>query len=185
MSIKQAVIKLIEKRGKINDLFKVSKSFKVALFSLISSNQTAYLNNRFISEGGRLISDILEANNFLKLKGLLLTIDIEKALDSINDNFLLKVLEKLWLLSKSILLQHQESCVINGGKTMRYLPFKRGTQQGDPILSYLFILVLEIAFIFVKVSESVQGLSIFNNQFLYTTYTDDTSSFLSNKNSVT
>ena len=119
------------------------------------------------------------------MKGLLLTIDIEKALDSINDNFLLKVLEKLWLLSKSILLQHQESCVINGGKTMRYLPFKRGTQQGDPILSYLFILVLEIAFIFVKVSESVQGLSIFNNQFLYTTYTDDTSSFLSNKNSVT
>ena len=185
MSIKQAVIKLIEKRGKINDLFKVSKSFKVAFFSLISSNQTAYLNNRFISEGGRLISDILEVNNFLKLKGLLLTIDIEKALDFINDNFLLKVLEKLWLLSKSILLQHQESCVINGGKTMRYLPFKRGTQQGDPILSYLFILVLEIAFIFVKVSESVQGLSIFNNQFLYTTYTDDTSSFLSNKNSVT
>ena len=107
MSIKQAVIKLIEKRGKINDLFKVSKSFKVALFSLISSNQTAYLNNSFISEGGRLISDILEVNNFLKLKGLLLTIDIEKALDSINDNFLLKVLEKLWLLSKRILLQHR------------------------------------------------------------------------------
>ena len=86
MSIKQAVIKLIEKRGKINDLFKVSKSFKVAIFSLFS-----------LSEGGRLISDILEVNNFLKLKGLLLTIDIEKALDSINDNFRLKVLEKLWL----------------------------------------------------------------------------------------
>ena len=37
----------------------------------------------------------------------------------------------------------------------------------------------------IKESENVQGLTIFNNQFLYTTYTDDTTFFLSNENSVT
>ena len=55
----------------------------------------------------------------------------------------------------SILLQNQKSCVINGGETMRYFSLKRGTRQGDPILAYLFVLVLEIVFIFIKESEIV------------------------------
>ena len=68
---------------------------------------------------------------------------------------------------------------------MRYFPLKRGTQQGDPILVYLLILVLEIVFIFIKENENVQDLTISNNKFLYTVYADDTTFFLSNENSVT
>ena len=64
--------------------------------SLISSNQTACLNGRFISEGGRLISDIFEVSDLLKLKGLLLTVDIEKTFDSVNQ-FPIKSTRKLWL----------------------------------------------------------------------------------------
>ena len=108
----------------------LAERLKTAVSSLISSNQTAYLNGRFISERRRLTSDIL--------KGFLLTVDIEKAFDSINHNFLLRVLENYGFSQEflkwiSILLQNQESCVINGGKTMRYFPLKRGTRQGDPI----------------------------------------------------
>ena len=51
-------------------------------------------------------------------------------------------------------------------------------------MAYLFILVLEIVFVFVKEIENVQGLTIFNNQFLYTAYADDTTFFLSDENSV-
>ena len=68
---------------------------------------------------------------------------------------------------------------------MHYFPSKRDTRQGDPILAYLFILVLEIVFFFVEESENFQGLTIFNNQFLYTAYAHDTTFFLSNKNPVT
>ena len=71
----QAVIKLIEKKNKDKRLIKnwrpvsllnvdtklvskvLAERLKTAL-NLISSNQTAYLNGRFISEGGRLISEI-------------------------------------------------------------------------------------------------------------------------------
>ena len=65
----------------------LAECLKAALPSLISSNQTAYLNGRFIDEGGRLICDIFEVSDLLKLKGLLLTVDIEKAFDSVNHNF--------------------------------------------------------------------------------------------------
>ena len=62
----------------------------------------------------------------------------------------------------------------------------RGTRQGGPISAYFFILVLEIAYIFIKESENIQGLKIFNNQFLHTAYIGDTIFFFfSNENSVT
>ena len=38
----------------------------------------AYVKNRFISESGRVISDILEISNLLALDGILVTVDIEK-----------------------------------------------------------------------------------------------------------
>ena len=81
VSQKQAVIKLIEKHTKRNDLLKTGDQYlfstltknwfkmvlaerlKTVLPSLISSNQTAYLNGRCISEGGRLISDIFEVSD--------------------------------------------------------------------------------------------------------------------------
>ena len=62
--------------------------------NLVSENQRAYVNNRFISEGGRLISDILEITDSLQINGLLITIDIEKAFDSVNHFFLLPVLKR-------------------------------------------------------------------------------------------
>ena len=103
----------------------LAERLKTAIPSLISSNQTACLNGRFISEGGRSISDIFEVNDLLKLKELLLTVDIEKAFDSVNNNFLLKVLENYGFSHEffrliKILLQNQESCIINGGKMTRY-----------------------------------------------------------------
>ena len=115
-----------------------------------------------------MISGIFEGSDLLNLKGLLLTVDTGKAFDSVNHNFQLKVLENCgfshnFLKWISIFLQNQESCVINGGKATHYFPLKRGTRQGDPISAYLFILVLKIVFIFIKESENVQSLTIFNN----------------------
>ena len=46
---------------------------------LISSNQTAYVQGRFVSNDRRLFSDILQVIDFLKSRGWL-----EKAFDSVN-----------------------------------------------------------------------------------------------------
>ena len=104
--------------------------------NLVSKNQSAYVNNRFISEGGRLISDILEITHSIQIDGLLMTTDIEKAFD--NHFFLISVLKRYgfgddfikWIKT---LNKNQESCVLKGGKTTRYLKLERGNQQSDPI----------------------------------------------------
>ena len=52
------------------------------------------MKNRYISESGRLIYDVIEAASILNKKGFLVTVDIEKAFDSVDHSFLLAVLQK-------------------------------------------------------------------------------------------
>ena len=59
----------------------ISKVFASRLKNLpclISSDQTAYVKGIFISEGGRLISDVVEMCDKLQIKGFLMTVDIER-----------------------------------------------------------------------------------------------------------
>ena len=62
--------------------------------SLISDNQSAYVDGRFISEGRRLIADVLQTTDTLKLTGMLVTIDIQKTFDSVNHQFLILALKR-------------------------------------------------------------------------------------------
>ena len=59
-------------------------------------------------------------------------------------------------------------CYINGGTETNYFGLERGTRQGYLISVYLFILVLEIAFLFVMQSENIHCLNIFENTYIYT-----------------
>ena len=74
----------------------------------------------------------------------------------------------LWIKT---LLKNRESGVL---KTNRYFKLERGTRQGEPISAYLFIIVLEIAFTLIKTNNNTEGLNIFNHNFLYTAYADNT-----------
>ena len=93
-----------------------------------------------------MISEILEISDLLKIKGLLLTIDIEKAFDSVDHRVLINVLktfgfEKNLIRWIRMLLKNEESCLINGGITTNYFKLERSTPQVDLISAYLFTLV--------------------------------------------
>ena len=95
ISQQQAVIKLLEKIDKDKRLVKnwhpilllnvnmkvifktIATKLKSVLTSLISQEQTAFVNKRSINEGSRLISDILKVCNLYDKEGYLVTIDLE------------------------------------------------------------------------------------------------------------
>ena len=147
------------------------------------------MKNRYISESGRLIYDVLETASILNKKGFLVTVDIEKAFDSVDHSFLLAVLQKYgfgerFLKWIQILIKNQESCVVNGGITTKFFSLDRGARQGDPISAFLFILALEVSFVLIKSNNNIKGLDIYGHNFLYTAYADDSSFFFKNKKSV-
>ena len=115
--------------------------------------------------------------------------DIEKAFDSLDHSFLISVLKKFgfgknfitWI---EILLKDQQSCAINGGTTTQYFSLERGAHQGDPVLAYLFILMWEILFIFIKNYPEIKDIEIFEHCFLYNVYADDTMFFLKDAQSI-
>ena len=67
---------------------------KEVLPDLISSQQTDILLKTDILESGRLVSDIIEITEIRNIEGFLVTMDIEKAFDSLDHNFLISTLEK-------------------------------------------------------------------------------------------
>ena len=113
VSQRQAIIKLMEKKDRdkryiknwrpislLNFDYKIfSKALAKKLIdvipNIISGEQTAYVKNRFIGESGRLTSDIIETTDIFNLSGYMVTMDIEKAFDSLDHTFLLKVLKKI------------------------------------------------------------------------------------------
>ena len=120
---------------------------------------------------------------------MLVTIDIQKAFDSVNHKFLTLALKryrlgKTFIKRIKTLLNNQESCTRNGGFTAKYFNLDKGTLQGDPIYAYLFVLVLEIVFNLIKQNKDIHGLTFFGHTFLYTAYADDTTFFLKDKESV-
>ena len=125
----------------------------------------------------------------LNVSGYMLTVDLQKAFDSIDHIFLLACLKKFgfgknfidWI---SILLNNNESCVSNGGHTTQYFKLNRGARQGDPIAAYLFIIVLEVFFIMVRSNNSINPLRILDFVYLLSAYADDTTLFVSDLDSV-
>ena len=179
-SQRQAVITLIEKKGKDKRYLKnwrpisllnvdtkilskaLSTRIKKVIGSVIESDQTAYVPGRYIGESVRLTSDILEFTEIHNISGCMITADIEKAFDSIEDNFITATLIKLgfgpnfvqWVKT---LLYKQESCVMNNGHSTGFFSCTRGSRQGDPLSAFLFILSLEMLFVQVRENKNIEG----------------------------
>ena len=157
--------------------------------TIINADQTAYVKGRFIGESIRLVSEILDYCENENIEAFILTADLEKAFDSIDHTFLLCCLEKFgfgkyFLDLIKLLLNGNESCVLNSGTTTSYFPLKRGARQGDPIAAYLFIIVLEVFFILVRSNPNIKKLKVYDDFYLLTAYADDTTFFVQDIESI-
>ena len=120
---------------------------------------------------------------------MLVTIDIQKAFDSVDHQFLTLALKrhgfgKTFVKRIKTLLNNQESCIINRGFTTKYFKLDKGKRQVDPVSACLFVLVLKIVFNLIKQKKDIDGPTFFDHTFLYTAYADDTTFFLKDKESV-
>ena len=205
-SQKQAVITLLEKKGKDKRLIKnwrpfslinvdtkivskvLAKRLEHILPDLIHYNQNAYVKGRSIFDAVRTIDDVLEYTKQSEQSGILVTIDFEKAFDSLDHKFLLKVLHTFnfgpsfiqWIRT---FYSNVSSCVINNGFATNYFSVDRGVRQRDPLSPLLFILSLEVMACSIRQNDKIQGIKIKNEEVKLSLFADDMTCFLRNKSS--
>ncbi|KAJ9673635.1 hypothetical protein PVL29_023281 [Vitis rotundifolia] len=138
----------------------LANRLKKVLDKLVSEDQNAFVRGRQILDASLIANEVVDYWKKLKEKGLICKLDIEKAYDSINWSFLMKVLSKMgfgvrwrdwiwWCISTA-----RFSILINGVPA-GFFSNTKGLRQGDPLSPYLFVLGMEVFSILIR--RAVEG----------------------------
>ena len=206
-SQRQAVITLIDKKDKDRTLLKnwrpislLNVDYKVAskalanriiplLPKVIHPDQSGYVKGRNMSDSLRSILDILSYTEKQNLSGILLSLDFQKAFDTLEWDFMLKTLKAFnfgegFIRWVKLLYTDVSSCVMNNGYSSGFFKVSRGVRQGDPMSPYLFILSLEILSHKIRNDPNIEGIKIGDSEKKLFQYADDTSPILKDDKSV-
>jgi len=161
----------------------IAKRLEKVLPEVINRDQTRYVKNRFIGENIRLISDVIEFYEKKNLPGMLIFIDFEKAFDSLEWNYLFKVLEVMnfgpmfrkWIHT---LYTHITSCVMINGYVSDFFQLYRGVRQGCPLSGLLFVLAIEVLAQAIRPNENIHGWRINETGLELSMYADDLTAFV-------
>jgi exonuclease III len=157
--------------------------------SIIHSDQSGYLKGRYIGQNIRTLEDVSFFTKHEDIPGILLSIDFEKAFDSLNWNFLYKTLYHLNFGQNFVhyiktMYNNIESTILNNGSTGGYFKLERGVRQGCPLSAYLFITALEMLACKLRNDKNIKGIKVDNKIIKISLLADDITLILSDLSSV-
>ena len=137
---------------------------QITLDNIIGENQTAAIKNRTILHTLSTIRDITDVFSKLNNNLSVISLDFLKAFDRLDWNFISKV-------------------KING---LLFDPFtlSRGVHLGCPLSMLLYVIAAEVLASFIIVDKRVQGVQIGDQEIKLVNFADDTTTFLSDIDSL-
>ena len=204
-SWKEAIISLVPKEGKdteycnnyrpisvLNVDYKIYTSiiaqrYKTLMNDLIDEDQTGFIAGRQTQDSIRRTIQIVNTIQSNKNSAILLSLDAEKAFDSVNWNFLYLVLERFGFNKDSVncvktIYQNPTARIkVNGNLTDRIL-LERGTRQGCCLSPLLFALYIEPLAQAIRQNEKVKGINIKGQEHTISLFADDILIYLDRPN---
>ena len=181
---KHSIISLLQKPGKpvgdINNLRPISLSncdIKLVtkalsrriskVVNIFSNTQTAYLKNRRATDNINLLQAITEICDKEDFGAFVVSLDATKAFDSIDHEFMHKVLQEFGFGDKFLntlkMLYNDLSAevMINGVRFGKFI-IKKGVKQGDALSCVIFILCMEVLIRNIQNNQEIKGVKIKN-----------------------
>ena len=152
--------------------------------ALVNNDQTGFIKGRrHIGDNIRLMCNVIDYANFKNILATVLSIDLQKAFDSLNWALILAMLRNLgcgdfFINLIRIIYKEPTSCIINNNFLSSYVDTKRGVRQGDPLSPTIFILCIEYMALMLRQSCLYKGLIIEKHCFKVFLSADDTVFYL-------
>ena len=158
--------------------FVFAQRLQAVLPYIIHPDQAACIKDRYIGCNVRNLIDIYEFTETRNLPGAMLCVDFEKAFDTVEHNFLYSVLKRFnfgdnfvnWI---KVLYNQPMFKMKNNGWISSGYPMHRGIRQGCPLVSSLFVLVIETLALMIRHCDAVKGIEIGEHKHKITLYADD------------
>ncbi|KAL0295381.1 UNVERIFIED_CONTAM: hypothetical protein Sradi_6838600 [Sesamum radiatum] len=139
------------------------KRMQKVLNSLIDYSQTAFVPGRSITDNIMLAQELLSGYNIARSpKRCTIKIDIQKAYDSVQWDFLLETLKIFKFPHRFV--TWMEQCVTTAafsialnGQLHGFFKGSKGIRQGDPSSPYLFVLVMELFHVLLQLRVQTEG----------------------------
>ena len=173
----------------------LANRLKKVIGRVVSPDQNAFVKGRQILDASLIANEVIDDWQKNGEKGLICKLDIEKAYDSINWQFLMKVMQKMgfgpkWLSWMWWCISTAKYSVMVNGVPTGFFSSSKGLRQGDPLSPYLFVMGMEVLSILIR--RAVEGGFISGCNFqrgrgravhiTYLLFADDTIVFCEAKN---
>jgi len=205
-STRHAIISLIHKKGdrkllgNYRPISLTNTDYKIIAFvlanrlqgvlnTIIHQDQSGYIKGRYIGNNVRLVLDIYELCELEEREGALLMLDYQKAFDTLEWNFLYKVLSKFnfgneFISWVKVLYDEPTFAVKNNGWISKKQRMYRGVRQGCPLSALLFVIAVEILGIEIRHNQCIKGFVVEETEHKISQYADDGIIMVSDTNSI-
>jgi hypothetical protein len=165
----------------------LANRLRVVLGNLITPTQNAFIKGRQILDSVLIASECIDSILIENRPRILCKLDLEKAYDHVNWNFLLYMLERLgfperWRSWMLYCISTVRLSILVNGTPSGFFDTSRGIRQGDPLSPLLFVVVMEAFSKLMQKAEEenfIRGFEIRGRnqepiQITHLCYADDT-----------